>query len=709
MERKSPNKTVNPVRGRNFFTPLENSFLTGRAGSASGGIKPPLQAKSFLSPNSSAAFSNGVNSTINEMWLNSVAAYQDKNAFCARNSEAVESADHKIDETITYFHMTYSQMESLVTALGVGLIEIGLKEKDAVGIISENCTRWMICDLAILGNRAYDVPRGTASTIEEIKYILEHSEAGIAILENENELARVLKIKKQLPKLRSIIVLDEGYKNLKDGQDIYSFDDLIEIGKKASSQKQELFCNRRRQTLASDLATLIFTSGTTGTPKGIPLSHGNIMHNVEVLPFMLNLNSLDKFLSVLPIWHIFERTVEYVAIRIGASNWYTTSLTILKDLAVVKPTWMACVPRIWISVYNGVMKNIQRRGKGKLFKKFFEHSLKVIAARRYKQRRQYVLCGEQTKKMKASWIDSLFHRIGDLLIYSKVRMKLGPNFIAGISGGGSLPEYIDDFFEVIGVKLLDGYGLTETSPVLCLRTLDNLMPYTVGKPLPDTGIKIVDDSGAEIKNSEKGVIWVCGPQVMKGYYKNPEETEKVMKKDTESRMWFNTGDLGRRTKHKDITILGRVKDTIVLISGENVEPVKIERALLKSEYVDQVMVCGQDQEYLTALIVPNEKLLETECKKLKIQFDKDTILNLLKNKRIKDLFTGIINKSICESTGFGEIEFIHNIAFVKPFTPSDDTLTNSLKIKRHKVQEREHQTIKNMYPNYNESGKVKKA
>ncbi len=650
-----------------------------------------------------------VNSTINEMWLNSVAAYQDKNAFCVKNSEVVESADHKIDEIITYSHTTYAQVESLVTALGVGLIEIGLKEKDAVGIISENGMRWIICDLAILGNRAYDVPRGTASTIEEIKYILACSEAEIVILENENELTRVLKIKEQLPKLRSIIVLDENYKNSGRDSGIYSFDDLIEMGKKASAQKQELFYKRRRETHLADLATLIFTSGTTGTPKGIPLSHRNIMHNVEALPFMLNLNSSDRFLSILPIWHIFERTVEYVIIRIGGSNWYTSSLTIFKDLAVVKPTWMASVPRIWISIYNGVMKNIQRSGKKKLFKKFFEHSLTVIHARRYKQKRQYLLDAEPPKKMKASLIDNLFHRIGDLLIYRKVRGKLGANFIAGISGGGSLPEYIDDFFEVIGVTLLDGYGLTETSPVLCVRTLDNLMPYTVGRPLPDTEIRIIDDNGVEIKNSEKGVIWVCGPQVMKGYYKNPEETEKVMKKDTASRIWFNTGDLGRRTKYGDITILGRIKDTIVLISGKNVEPVKVERILLRSEYVDQVMVCGQDQEYLTALIVPNEKLLESECEKLKVQFDKGRTGELLENKGIKDLFIGIINKSVCKATGFAKIEFIHNIAFVTPFIPEDDTLTNSLKIKRYKVRQREHQTIKRMYPNYNESGKVKKA
>ncbi len=522
------------------------------------------------------------NRTINEMWLNSAAAYSDKNAFCVRNSKIVESGGRIVDEVITYSCTTYSQLESLVAALGMGLLEIGLKEKEAVGIISENRIRWMICDLAVLGNGAFDVPRGTTSTIEEIKYVLEYSEAVIAILENENELARILKIKSELPKLKSIIVLDENYKNSKACRDIYSFDDLIEIGKKASAQNQELFYKRRRETRASGLATLIFTSGSTGVPKGIPLSHANIMHNAEILPSMLSLNSSDKFLSILPIWHIFERTVEYVGIKIGASIWYTSSLTVLKDLAVVQPTRMVGVPRIWISVYNSVMKNIRRSGKKELFKKFFEHSLKVIHARRYKEKRQYLLDGEPAIKKKASLIDNLFHCLGDWLIYSKVRAKLGPNFITGISGGGSLPEYIDDFFEVIGVKLLDGYGLTETSPVLCLRTLDNFMPYTVGKPLPATEIKIIGDNGIEIKNSEKGVIWACGPQVMCGYYKNPEETEKVMKKDAKNRSWFNTGDLGRRTKYGDITILGRVKDTIVLISGENVEPAKIEKTLFKS-------------------------------------------------------------------------------------------------------------------------------
>ncbi|MFC1576748.1 AMP-dependent synthetase/ligase [Candidatus Omnitrophota bacterium] len=649
------------------------------------------------------------NSTINEMWLNSAAAYRDKSAFCVRNSEAVESADHKIDEIITYSHTTYSQMESLVTALGAGLAGIGLKDKDAVGVISENCIRWMVCDLAVLGNRAYNVPRGTASTIEEIEYILKFSETEIAVLENENELTRVLKIRERLPKLKSLIVLDENYKSPKDGRGIYSFDDLIEIGRKASAEDHELFNNRRRETRPSDLATLIFTSGTTGTPKGIPLTHGNIMANANVVPFMLNIDSSHKFLSVLPIWHIFERTVQYVAIRVGASKWYTSSLTILKDLAVVEPEWMVSVPRVWISVYNGVMKNIQRSGREKLFKKFYGHSLKVVEARRYKENRQYLLDGEQAKEMKASLIDNLFHRMGDALIYSKVRGKLGSNFIAGISGGGSLPEYIDDFFEVIGVKLIDGYGLTETSPVLSMRTLENLMPYTAGRPLPDTGIRILDDNGSEVKNGEKGVVWACGAQVMEGYYKNPEETNKVMKKDKENRTWFNTGDLARRTKSGDITILGRVKDTIVLISGENVEPVKIERALLKSEYVDQVMVCGQDQEYLTALIAPNEELLESGCEKLGIRFDKDNIPKLMEDKDIKGLFVSIINKSVCKSKGFEEIEFIHNIAFVKPFVPEDDTLTNSLKIKRHKVRKRDHQAIKGMYPNYNESGKVKRG
>lgn len=647
--------------------------------------------------------------TLNEMWLNSVSEYSDRRAICVRHSDPIKLPSGKISETVSYTPTTYQELESMISDVGKGLIKLGLNEREAVGVIGENCIRWIICDLAVLGNRAYNVPRGSSSTQDEILYILKHAEAKIVIVGDEKELQRVLQSRGQLPKLSSIIVLDQNFKDTCISENIYSFDYVLNLGKQATDREVALFNKRRNDTLPSDIATIMYTSGTSGTPKGIPLTHSNIMHNVETLPFMLHFNSSDRFLSILPIWHTFERAMEYILLRAGGSIWYTSPLTILKDFSMVNPTYLVSVPRIWISIYKGVMAKVRRSKKEEHFARFYQHSLKLINARRYRQHRQYLLAGEEPCKKSASLADYLFHFLGNLLIYSKMRKKLGNNFTAGISGGGSLPEYIDDFFEVLGVTLLEGYGLTETSPVLCVRTLEHRIPYTVGRPLPQTDIKIMDEDGKELSSGEKGTVWVHGPQIMKGYYKNPEETAKVMMKDRENRLWFNTGDLGRKTRDGDLTILGRIKDTIVLIGGENIEPAQIEKTLKRSEYIDQVMVCGQDQEHLTALIVPDEKLIKAECAKLNTEYKKEEVKELSKNEKLKKVYREIIEGLISEGDGFKEIELIHNIAFTEPFTPESGTLTNTLKVKRHEVQKRDEQLIRDMYPHYNEGGKIKEC
>jgi long-chain acyl-CoA synthetase len=647
--------------------------------------------------------------TLNEMWLNSFSEFSDRKAICVRHSCSIKLPDGKKSETVSYTPTTYQELESMIADVGRGLIKLGLNEREGVGIIGENCIRWIICDLAVLGNRAYNVPRGSSSTRDEILYILTHAEVKIVIVGDEKELQRVLQCRKQLPKLSLIIVLDQEFKDTNISENIYSFDYVLNLGKHATDREVALFNKRRNDTLPSDIATIMYTSGTSGTPKGIPLTHSNIMHNVETLPFMLHLNSSDRFLSILPIWHTFERTMEYILFRVGGSLWYTSPLTILKDFPMVNPTYLVSVPRIWISIYKGVMAKVRRSGKKELFDRIYHHSLKLINAKRYRQHRQYLLAGEESGKNSASPADYLFHLLGNLLIYRRMRKKLGNNFTAGISGGGSLPEYIDDFFEVLGVTLLEGYGLTETSPVVCVRTFEHRIPYTVGRPLPQTDMKVLDEDGKEVPPGEKGAVWVHGPQVMKGYYKNPEETARVMVKDSKNRLWFNTGDLGRETRDGDITILGRIKDTIVLIGGENIEPEQIEKTLKRSEYIDQVMVCGQDQEYLTALIVPDEKMIKEECAKLNMACKREKIKELCKNEKLKKVYLKIIEGLISEENGFKEIELIHHIAFTEPFTPESGTLTTTLKIKRHEVQKRDGQPIRDMYPHYNEEGKIKEC
>ncbi len=645
--------------------------------------------------------------TLNEMWVHACDAFATQNAVYLRQSRSVRNAEGKITEEVAYFPLTYSDLDFRVQTFGRGLIEVGLMEHEAVGLISENSLRWLVCDLAVLGNRAFDVPRGVSFPAEEILYILQHSEAKIVVVETEKELDQVCSLRAELPKMESIIVLDKAFTKSNRAERIYTFDDIIELGFESPPETQEIFLRRRQVTMPDDVATVMYTSGTTGTPKGIPLTHNNIMHNVKTIPSLLHMHAGDKFLSLLPVWHILERTSEYLALRAGASIWYTTRLTFARDLGTVSPTHVVSVPRIWVLLYDGVMASLRQKGKSALFAKLYAHSLKVVAARRYRQRRQYLLIGEEPVKKTASVRDHILHRVADLLIYRKIRGRLGTAFAAGISGGGALPEYIDDFFEALGVTLLEGYGLTETSPVLCVRTFEHRIPYTVGRPLPETEIKILDEEEKPVTGSEQGVVWVSGPQVMEGYRKNPEETAKVMRRDDDGRLWFNTGDLGRRTRDGDISIVGRVKDTIVLLGGENVEPARIESAMTLSELVDQVMVCGQDQEFLTALVVPNTDKLKEICESEGIDFDARTLPELLKHEAVHKVYMDDICSRVAESTGFREVELIHDLAFVRPFVPDDGTLTQTLKVKRRKVQARDSQSIKAMYPRYREAGHIK--
>jgi long-chain acyl-CoA synthetase len=240
-----------------------------------------------------------------------------------------------------------------------------------------------------------------------------------------------------------------------------------------------------------------------------------------------------------------------------------------------------------------------------------------------------------------------------------------------------------------------------------MRTFDHRIPYTTGRPVPETDIRILDENGNDIEGSKTGTLWVHGPQVMRGYYRNDEETARVMVKDDHGRVWFNTGDLCRKTKYGDISILGRIKDTIVLLGGENIEPGGIETKIQSSEYVDQIMLCGQDQEYITALIVPDNELLKEECEKAETEFSEEKIPELIHNEKIKKVFMRVVSDLISGKNGFKEIEKIHNIAFCDPFTPENDTQTLTLKLKRRNVRKRDREIIRSMYPHYNEGGQIK--
>lgn len=645
--------------------------------------------------------------TINEMWLNSVARHGDFAAVANRSSRAIERRDGRIDEQLQFDPVSFRKLGDLVSTFGHGLIELGLQEKEGVALVAENSMRWLISDLAVLANRAFDVPRGCSSTDKELLYILGHSKVRFAILDNGEQLARVRGLQPELPGLETLIVLDDTFEKPDSlaNCNIYPFDEVLALGDRLL-QKQEhanetLLAERCRATTESDIATLMYTSGTTGKPKGTPLTHGNIMHNVSVLPSILRMEK-GRILSVLPIWHVFERIVEYVCLKAGITIHYSTPLSMIKDLAVVKPGFLAGVPRLWMAIYNNIMSNIRNEGREKLFRKIYAHSQQVIAARRYRNNRQYLIGEQNPNPVKASLRDKLYFLLGEVMVYRNIRKRFGHGFLAGISGGGALPGYVDDFFEIVGITILEGYGLTETSPVLTVRTFDHRIPYTCGIPLPRTEIQIRNDQGTVVTDGQKGIVWVRGPQVMSGYYLDPEESSKVLEHKNGHRPWFNTGDLGVLTDQGDLAIIGRAKDTIVLNNGENIEPGPIEKALVFSPYIEQVMVCGQDQEFLTALVVPEKKILEDLCVSKGIDMDGDEIASYIQNPEIKSFYGFIINATISPETGFKDVERIVDFSFTTPFSIEDDTLTQTLKIKRHRVFDRDESLIRSMYPLYTE-------
>ncbi len=645
--------------------------------------------------------------TLNEMWQNSAREFAARQAICIRRSVAVTAPDGRLSDEVAFRPVTYRDLAEYVESFGRGLIEIGLDERQPVALLSENCLQWLVCDLAVLANRAFDVPRGSSFPSDEVRFILTHSEARVVAVQDADELERLQQLRPQLPTVQSVVVLDETFRDSNPDAGVYSFDDIMRLGRDAPAATARELGRRRERTGPDDLATLMYTSGTTGDPKGIPLTHANIMHNVGCLPAMLHVDCRDRFLSFLPIWHVLERTTEYAALCAGASTWYTTGMTLARDLGTVRPTCLVSVPYVWKLLHDGVIATIKRSGREKLFSALLAHSEKVLAARRRREHRQYVLGGRQGEHQTTSVLDWLGHWLGDMLVYRKVRRRLGGCLRAGVSGGGALPEYLDDFFEIMGVVLLEGYGLTETAPVLCVRTPDHRIPYTVGKPLPGTALRIRDENGNDVDDGQTGIVWAHGPQIMAGYFKNPEETARVMEDDNAGRRWFNTGDLGCRTQTGDISITGRVKDTIVLFGGENVEPGRIEAALLRSDHIDQVMVCGQDQEYLTALIVPNPGRLRDTCSALGLDVATHTPAKLARNDDIHDAYMEVVSDCIAPETGFREIELIHNLTFVPPFAPADDTLTLTRKLKRHTIRKRDRAAIRSMYPRYNSAGSVK--
>jgi long-chain acyl-CoA synthetase len=602
--------------------------------------------------------------------------------------------------------VTYRAWRDRALDLAESLISLGVGARDHVAILSDNRFEWILTDAAILFSGAADVPRAADITPAEITYILGHADVGVVFVENAAVLAKVEQLLPGLPRIRHLIVMDSAWSGSPSAKDerILRLADLEKRGAMLREGGSRLAEERIGGVLPDDLFTIIYTSGTTGTPKGVQLTHAAMASQVRNLPF--DLTPSDRSLSILPVWHSFERVFEVISIAAGLETCYTTLRHLGEDLKTVRPTIMASAPRLWEGLYQRVMSGVQkapplRRG---LFRAARSTADAVRRARSFFTGQELDLTGRSTI---ATALLALRHALTwgllilpslllDRIVLSKLRAAVGGRLRGTISGGGALPPHVDAFFNDIGIPVLEGYGLTESCPVLAVRTWERLVIGTVGPAFPETEIRIVDPSGGQILYPDparrdlgrglRGEIHAKGPQIMKGYYKDPEATARVLRDG-----WLATGDLGVMTFNDCLKIVGRCKETIVLLGGENVEPLPIESKLLESLLIDQCMVVGQDQKHLGVLVVPSVGGFGAAG-----VVAPDTAA-LAARSEARELIQSEIRRLICGESGFKPFERLAALELIgKPFEVGDE-LTMTFKLRRHVITEKYAELIAGMF------------
>lgn len=613
--------------------------------------------------------------------------YHDQPAFAKRSKDG------------SFSPITFAELYAKGLALATALIELGVESREHVGLLSDNRLEWIICDYGVILAGAADVPRGADVTDADIKYILTHADVRLVFVENPILLSKVRRC--HLGSLKHVVLM-EG--EAPKGDDALTLDALVAKGealRKAGDRRAE---ERIAAVKPEDLFTLIYTSGTTGTPKGVQLTHANMASQVSNLPFPLDPGG--RCLSILPVWHSYERVFEMVAISWGMCTYYTSIRTIGEDLKTVKPTVMASAPRLWENLYLKIFANVASASpvKRRLFDLAYDCARRVNRARRFFMGQELDLIGRGRVESFRIGIRHFLNlvlftfplRVLDPIVLKKLRGVVGGEFLGTISGGGALQSHVDEFFNFIGIPVLEGYGLTETTPVLAVRTWKNLVIGTVGPMYPETEVRIVELETGRILypdpkakahgRGRRGEIHVKGPQVMRGYYKDEEGTARVLKDG-----WLNTGDIGMITFNDCLKILGRSKDTIVLLSGENVEPLPVEGRLSQSAFIDQCMVVGQDQKFLGVLIVPALDAFQTAG------IDVQSAEDLHTHSVARSMIDGEIRRLVCAETGFKTFERIVAWRFLPKAFEIGDEMTATLKVRRHVVAAKYADVICEMY------------
>ncbi|PSP10479.1 MAG: long-chain fatty acid--CoA ligase [Cyanobacteria bacterium SW_11_48_12] len=592
--------------------------------------------------------------------------------------------------------ITYAELYQQIQQFAAGLQAKGVPPASKVSLFADNSPRWLIADQGIMMAGAVDVVRSSQAAQDELLYILSDSDSTSLVVEDNKTLQKLRSQLHGLP-IELVVLLSDEAPEAEEGLTILNFEQLMAAGEDRALQPVA----QNRETLA----TLLYTSGTGGNPKPVMLSHDNLMHQVRAIPAVIQPQPGDRALSILPSWHAYERSCEYFLLSLGCTQIYTNLRAFKKDLKQFQPHYMVGVPRLWESIYETIQKQFREQpaNKQRLVNFLLGISQRQIIGKRvyqglYLDNLHPKLSQRLTAGMQAATLLPL-HALAERLVYKKVREATGGKLKTVINGGGALARHIDDFYEIIGVPLLVGYGLTETSPVTNARRPWHNLRGSSGQPLPETEVQIVNpETRQPLAQGEKGLVMIRGSQVMQGYYKKPEATAKAI--DAEG--WFDTGDLGWLTPTNDLVLTGRAKDTIVLSNGENIEPLPLENACARSPYIDQIMVVGQDQRSLGALIVPNLEVLKQWEASQEGQGDKGTRgqgeTPHLESKPVQNLFRQELNREVQNRPGYRPDDRIGTFKLIlEPFSVENGMMTQTLKIKRPVVSDRYSDLIEKMF------------
>ncbi len=565
-----------------------------------------------------------------------------------------------------YKGISYSEFKEQTDNFAYGLTALGIKKGDKIAIISENRPEWVYSDMGILALGAADVPLYPSLTAASVEFILNNSESRGVIVSNKFQLNKIMKYRESLRHLDFIIVMNE--KDMQpDVQSLYSFKDVQDMGKIYKNNHPGYLRECKKNVHEDDLCTIIYTSGTTGEPKGVMLSHKNILSNVNSALENFPISKDDIFLSFLPLCHIFERMGGYyTGFSSGGMICYAESIeTVAQNFLETKPTILTSVPRLFERMHSKIIKNIESQppAKQKIFFWAIEIGKQAAKAR---------------KKGKLNPVLAAKYKMAEKLVFHKLREKMGGKLRFFISGGAALSPDLGEFFEAAGIKIIEGYGLTESSPVIAANRVDDYKFGTVGKVFP----------GVEIKLAPDGEILARGPNIMKGYYKNKKETEEVLKNG-----WLHTGDIGVFDNEGFLRITDRKKHLFKTTAGKYIAPTPIENLFLSSKYIDQFVLIGDRRMFLSALIVPDFEAIQEYADSHKIKYS--SVEELSERKEIRELMEKELSKI---QKNLANYEKVRKFTLLeKAFSLETGEITPSLKIKRKVVEERYNDKIEKMY------------